>query len=143
MKLSPDQLGQWYRIARRYIFRSGGGGADDAKPVALVPVDPRQVPGLKAAINDMLAMSGGDFAMDREHQAAGLPTFDEMAELLREKDRAILRRGVIRDEEEYYIVREILTDADSGRRPATLKKLGALLHAYEQAQSKPKPAAEK
>ena len=131
MKLTPEQLGRWFRIAATNLLKLPEGSFADPDATGQKA---KSVSGLKNGINDLLTIAdhGGDEpAADRALQAAGVPTIEEMRASLRRKEAGILRRGVIRDDEEYYIVQEVLTDLDSGRSPKTIRKLGDLAFAYE------------
>ena len=132
MKLTNEQLYKWFRIvageflgASEDSFAKGPDGASTTK---------ESISGLKQAINDLITMSthgSVPTSLDRRLVEAGLPRLHEMRAALARKEAGILKRGMIRDDEEYYIVREVLNDADSSLRSKTLEKLGRLLFEYE------------
>ncbi len=132
MKLTNEQLYEWFRITAVELLRipedsfAKGPEAQDSKKGS--------ISGLKQAINDLITASehgSVPASLDSRLVAAGLPRLDQMRSAMRRKEASILKRGVIRNEEEYYIVREVLSDADTNLRPKTLEKLGRLIGEYE------------
>lgn len=74
--------------------------------------------GLKDGINDLLHMSDCfDYrtwrAIDERLAAKGLPSLETLQVLLTRKHLKILKRGRIRNEEEYYLVQNLLGDLTS------------------------------
>lgn len=73
--------------------------------------------GLMSGINDLLHMSDSFNyetwrGVNERLVAKGLPSLEKLQVMLRQKHLRILKRGRIRDEEEYYIVQDILADLD-------------------------------
>lgn len=127
MKLSADDLERWFCIAASRLLKVPESAFSTPARAK------RSLGGLKHGINDLLTMSehsGRTAEADRALREAHLPTFDEMRGQLRRKEAAILRRGRIRSEEEYYIVKEVLSDADTTLRPASIRKLEAMMSAF-------------
>jgi hypothetical protein len=141
MKMDGDQLLRWWKAAASRFFKipeeSIGAGAT-------IPVkwSKRELIGLKTGINDLLTMTRhGSYRIiepiDRELRALGLPTFAEMEKMLERKEAAILRRALIRDDEEYYIAKELLDGLDSDLTPKQRAKLGTIAAAYESKAAEP------
>ena len=132
MKLTNEQLYQWFKIVTVELLRIPEDSF--AKGPDAQPSKKESISGLKQAINDLLTMSkhgSVPASLDSRLVASGLPRLDEMRAALSRKEAGILKRGIIRNDEEYYIVRETLSDADSNLRPKTIQRLGRLLAAYE------------
>lgn len=125
MKLTPEQLASWYEITVRHVFKNPSFAMQTSAPLKKSDISE-----LKQAINDLLAGFSGDFELDRALRAAGLPDFEQMEHALRRKERAILRRGKIRDEEELYIVNEVLAGSDSDLPTKSIAKLGVMITEY-------------
>lgn len=73
--------------------------------------------GLRQAINDGLSQSylfsrSQCLAVERRLAARNLPNLTMLEALLRNKHEKILKRGSVRNEEEYYLVQEILASVD-------------------------------
>jgi len=132
MKLTNEQLQNWWEIAVRF-FHDPSFTVDRNRPIKKGDIS-----GLKQGINDLLSGYSGDFELDRQLKAAGLPNFDEMERMLRVKENAILRRGRIRDDEELYIVKEVLAGALEDLSPKNVRKLAAMMTEYAK-----KPGANK
>jgi hypothetical protein len=132
MKLTNEQLYQWFRVATIELLRTREETFPE-KPDAKL-LNEESISGLKQAINDLLAMTrhgSVPASFDRRLLAAGLPGIEEMRNALKRKEAGILKRGVIRNDEEYYLVREILNDVDLNIRPKTIERLGHLITQYE------------
>lgn len=97
----------------------------------------RALAGLKQAINDNL-----EFAVDFEpdiiaridevlHQS-GAPTLTQLLAHQSKLLRAILRRGKIRNDTEFYIVSSVLSDTFADRPESETAALGSMSLAYEQ-----------
>ncbi|MFD1297750.1 hypothetical protein ACFQ4Q_14045 [Lysobacter gummosus] len=97
----------------------------------------RALAGLKQAINDNL-----EFAVDFEpdiiaridevlHQS-GAPTLTQLLAHQSKLLRAILRRGKIRNDTEFYIVSSVLSDTSADRPESETAALGSMSLAYEQ-----------
>ena len=125
MKLTPEQLTSWWEITVRFVFKNPGFTVDRTRPIKKSDIS-----GLMQGINDLLSGCSGDFELDRQLKAAGLPDFGEMEEALRGKEKAILRRGRIRNEEELYIVKEVLDGPLDDLSPRKADKLGAMMAEY-------------
>jgi hypothetical protein len=77
----------------------------------------RSTSGLRQAINDQLSQSymfsrSQTIAVERRLAARKLPNLTMLEAILRRKHERILKRGGVRDEEEYYLVQEILASVD-------------------------------
>lgn len=73
--------------------------------------------GLRQVINDELSQSylfsrSQRRAVERRLAARNLPSLNMIEVLLRKKHEKILQRGNVRNEEEYYLVQEILSSGD-------------------------------
>lgn len=101
--------------------------------------EPEQIPaetplaGLRMAAGDMLEMSAGmtsaDLADIEGHlAAAGAPSLAEIRRRLSKKLAAILKRGVIQSEAEYYLVRGFAVETDPQSEGTALWDL---ISAYE------------
>jgi hypothetical protein len=135
MKLTNEQMYEWFRIAAVELL----GVAEDsfAKVSEAQGRERSSISGLKQGINDLITMSkhgSVPASLDARLTAAGLPRLGEMRAALSRKETGILKRGVIRNEEEYYIVREVLCDADADLRSKRFERLGRLLAEYESKQ---------
>ena len=92
--------------------------------------------GLGQAINDIIEMSWSlrpeeITEVDRDFAARGIVTLSELRRRYSRQFRGVLKRGTIRNETEYYLIRGVL---DSGTADATheeLTKLHAMTAAYE------------
>lgn len=97
----------------------------------------RALPGLRMAVNDLLD-SSRDFsresvvAADQFLSGKGCATLSAMRERVWKTVPKILRRGRIRDDEEYYLTMERLNDtSDSGFAQADRVAANQLVAAYE------------
>ena len=92
--------------------------------------------GMRQGINDILAMARDarqeDIArVDRALAKKELPSFRKMAAALGKKHVKILRRGVIKNAEEFYIVAEILSDLEFEISDSDRAALEKISYAYE------------
>lgn len=140
MVISPERLLRWFLIAEPKLFpRPGKIFADEAQ-ARNMPISRRDLDSLKTAVNETLTMAEhGSWrnivAVDEALRAEGLPSFDEMRALLSRNEARILRRGRIRNNEEYHIAKELLSDGGSDLRPSQLKKLNQFVSEYEKRSS--------
>jgi hypothetical protein len=92
--------------------------------------------GLKQAVNDNLE-SVEDWGPDQIGKAdealrkAGAPTLSELLVTRSRAFRRLLRRKLIRDDTEYYVVSAALSDTSAQRSPEESDLLGSMLAAYE------------
>ncbi len=92
--------------------------------------------GFKMALNDTLSMASHfeaaqRLAVQRRLAAAGLPQLELLLAMLRRKHEKIVQRGRVRNEEEYYLVREILSDLDYPISDEARGELGRLAAEFE------------
>lgn len=93
--------------------------------------------GVKQSVNDLLHMV--DMlplekyeAIEAALAAKSLPSLGKMEAALSRKHVGILKRGLIRNEEEYYLVAEMLSDMTTDLTSAQRKKLGSMTAKYEE-----------
>ena len=92
--------------------------------------------GLGLALNDALEMSW-DFppdeiaAIDSEFSARGIITLTEMRRRYSRQFRGVLKRGKIRTEGKFYLVKGILDSFTAGASEDERRKLGSMVAAYE------------
>ena len=96
----------------------------------------RALSGLKQAINDNLE-SVEDYRpeqiarIDEALHQAGAPTLTQLVVRQSKAFRAILRRGKIRNDAEFYMVSAVLSDTSTDRPDAEIATLGSMVAAYE------------
>ena len=100
----------------------------------------RQLSGYKQAVNDVLSQSryftvAQRVAIDRRLAQRSLPNLRRLEMSLRRKHTAILKRGRIRNDEEYYIVQEILADVSFDVTDAERAALSGMAVQFEQTRS--------
>ncbi|WP_440224861.1 hypothetical protein ACQQ2N_06380 [Dokdonella sp. MW10] len=92
--------------------------------------------GLRQAVNDSLE-AAEDWTADRIRAAdaslagVGAPTLTELLVSRSKTTRAILRRGHLRSEAEYYLVSAVVADMNSSRPADELERMGEMLSAFE------------
>lgn len=137
MNLTREQLVDWFFAANPQLtseFR--------AQWLAMVESPPKgttrseMISGMKQGINDTLTMakwasSDERKAIDAALAAKGLPSLRKMEAVLKKKHQRILTRGTIRNDEEFYIVAEILADLEFEIEATDRAKLEKISHAYE------------
>ena len=92
--------------------------------------------GLRMAVNDLIEMSSHIksselAALDIDLAAAGLLTLTQARVKYSKKLVAILKRGVIRSEVEYYLLRGVVTVVSSGINEQNRNMAENLCHEYE------------
>jgi hypothetical protein len=92
--------------------------------------------GMRQAINDLLSQVGffglgQQRAVSRRLARRNLPTLEMLSAMLRKKHEKILQRGRVRNEEEYYLVQEILASVDFPIEDEDRQQLSALAGEYE------------
>jgi hypothetical protein len=103
--------------------------------------------GLRQAINDTLEglqdLSAEQLRpLDIALKQAGIVTITELRRRYSRQFKAILKRGSIRNETEYYMIKATLDDCAGSVAQAEREQLGSMLLAYEQAANnsfKPNP----
>ena len=93
--------------------------------------------GVKQGVNDMLAMSEMWDAeirrkVDEALKGRNLTPLPQMLIRLKGKQIRVLKRGRIKNDEEYYIVAELLSDLESGLTDKERVELGEVSAAYEE-----------
>ena len=97
---------------------------------------PRALDGLKQAVNDVLE-DCEDFSPEQIAEAnasltvAGAPTLTEMWRRRSRKYKAILRRGSLRNDTEFYLVNSIVSDTASEISEQDRETLGSMMASYE------------
>jgi len=145
MKQTTDQLITWF-FAASVAAKMHPPEAEANYRDALSKIKGKErsgiASGVKQGVNDLLHMA--DMwplekyeAVEAALSAKGLLSLERMQATLSRKHIAILKRGVIRNEEEYYIVAEMLSDMSSDLSDAQREQLGAMTVNCE---SKIKPA---
>jgi len=138
MKLTTDQLISWFSTA---TVAAGLFPADVESQIRVsfskVPANERKglSSGVKQGINDLLAMTSLWLKADVVNaalMAKGLPGLEEMVAQLNRKEDKMLRRGAIKDDEEFYLAKELLDNLESGLTKKQRIKLGQMVHAYEE-----------
>ena len=145
MKLTPEQQVVWFYTAFSAVtgasFPSEEADAAIATWLGALATKTgrdrsEMLSGMRQGINDMLAMARDarpdDIARaDRALAQKGLPGVRKMAAVLGKKHLAILKRGAIKNDEELYIVAEILSDLEFEISESDRGKLGQISYAYE------------
>lgn len=96
----------------------------------------RVLPGLKQAVNDILE-DFGDFspkqiaAADASLAGAGAPTMSQLWQRRSRHYKALLRRGRLRNDTEYYLASSIVCDTASPVPPNELDLLDRMVANYE------------
>ena len=145
MKPSTDQLITWFFTASVAAeMHAPGAEASYRDAIAKLKGKARSgvASGLKQGVNDLLHIA--DMwtpekykAVEGALAAAGLPSLKKMQITLSKKHVGILKRGTIRNEEEYYNVTELLGDVSSELTSIEREQLGVMTVEYE---NKPKTA---
>lgn len=103
---------------------------------------PRKIPasGLRMAVNDLLSQepffdAGQRRAVERRLAAKSLPSLRILAAQIKNKHAAILKRGLVHNEEEYYLIQEILASVDYPIEEADRNRLAELAEQYSEKRS--------
>ena len=138
MKLTPEQLASWFYTAFPAPFPPE---AESEWLHQLSNAKGRErsamISGMKQGMNDALNMLK---MMPEETRAEvnlaladkELPTIEKMEVILKKKHQRILKRGHIKNDEEFYIVAEILSDLEFDISPADRRRLGEIYGEYEE-----------
>ena len=137
MKLSPEQMIDWFLAAFPEFPPE-----NRSQWLAWLETPPQGasrsevISGMKQAMNDALTMAKDRPAQERQKidatlAAKGLPSLRKMEAILKKKHQRILARGRIKDDEEFYIVAEILSDVDFPISGLERNKLGEISRDYE------------
>jgi hypothetical protein len=137
MKLSPEQLIDWFLAANprfRPEFRSQWLGMLESPPKGTRRSE--LISGMKQGINDTLTMAKWwppeqRIKVDNALISKGLPTLRKMEAGLKKKHQRILARGSIRNDEEFYIVAEVLSDLDFDISELDRARLEKISYEYE------------
>lgn len=137
MKLSSEQLIDWFLTANPRFppeFRTRWLAMIESPPQGTRRSD--VISGMKQGINDTIAMSSCWTAAERKKvedalAAKGLPSVRKMEAGLKKKHQRILARGHIKNDEEFYIVAEILSDGEFEISESDRIQLGKISYAYE------------
>jgi hypothetical protein len=141
MKLTPEALADWFFTANPKFSSN-----DRAKLLAMLATPPagatrsQIVVGLKQAISDTLLGEMEKSEADRRKieaalAAKGLPSFNLMRARTKKMHKRILGRGLIKNDEEFSMVAEILADVDSEITSIERASLGRLVRSYESAKA--------
>jgi hypothetical protein len=145
MKPSTDQLITWF-FAASVAAKMHPPEAEAGYREALSKIKGKErsgiTSGVKQGVNDLFEMANmwpleKYEAVEAALLARGLLSLEKMQAALSRKHIAVLKRGFIRNEEEYYIVAEMLSDMSTDFSDAQREQLGAMTVNYE---SKIKPA---
>jgi len=137
MTLTPEQLVDWFLVMNPEFPREFR-----AHWLALLASPPegatrsQLISGMKQGINDTLSHAryfpeGERKKIDEALTAKGLPSIRKMDADLKKKHRRILARGHIKNDEEFYIVAEILAHLEFDISEADRRRLGTISYAYE------------
>lgn len=138
MKQSTDQLITWF-FAASVAAKMHPPEAEAGYREALSEMKGKErsgiASGVRQGVNDLLQMA--DLwpletyqAVEAALSARGLPSLQKMQAALSRKHVAILKRDAIRNEEEYHIVAEMLSDMSSDLTVVQREKLGAMTVEY-------------
>jgi hypothetical protein len=139
MKPSTDQLITWFFTASA-AAQMHPPEAEAGYREALAKIKGKErsgiASGVKQGVNDLLHMA--DMwplekyeAVEAALLARGLLSLEKMQATLSRKHIAILKRGDVRNEEEYHIVAEMLRDMSSDLTDDQRQKLGTLTTKFE------------
>lgn len=122
MKLSNEQLATWFYTAMSAFFQDGAEKEwiehfNSVKGRERSGMLSGMLSGMKQGVNDALTMIKEMPRSERERIDAllatkDLPSLIKMQANLKKKHIQILKRGRIRNDEEYYIIAEILSDLE-------------------------------
>lgn len=143
MNLTPERLCAWFYAVAAQIAPEEFGFPPDAERnwlASLTRTKGRErsdlISGMKQGVNDLLTMS--KFLGPHERKkldlvltARSLPSLGLMQAKLKRKHERVLKRGAIKNEEEYYIVAEILAGCEIDVSEAERAELGRIHAEYE------------
>ena len=140
MKFSTDELITWFFAAAvpAGMFPEGAEAHYREALAKLKGPDRKGISsGVRQGVNDLLHMAESwslekSERVDTALAARRLPSVDEMQAILHQKHTRILKRGRIVTDEEFYIVKELVSDLTSELSKAQRRRLDAMLHRYEQ-----------
>ncbi len=130
MRLTPEQLMNWWQIVMRSHFNNPSYTVDTKRPMSK-----QEIASMRQAINELLTAGVGSYQLDEELRAAGLPDTDAMEEMLRRKEKAIIRRGSIRNDEEYDIANEALNSGINDLSKKAAAALATMIDEYQRRMS--------
>ena len=140
MKPSTDQLITWFFVVAE-AAKMMPTGAEEEYRESLAKLKGKERSGIssgvKQGVNDMLAMSEMWDAeirrkVDEALKGRNLTPLPQMLIRLKGKQIRVLKRGRIKNDEEYYIVAELLSDLESGLTDKERVELGEVSAAYEE-----------
>jgi hypothetical protein len=138
MKLTAIQLEDLFQALVSVVFPG-------QKPFPARPPEAtsrRALSGLQESINDLFTMHGGFAPFERERldkllKEKGLPPLHVIESRRSRRLPSILKRGRIRDSDEYYLVKGHLDDDLSELEPGTTDHLAILVRDYEATRQRP------
>jgi hypothetical protein len=147
MKLTTDQLISWsFTVSAAAGLHRPEQEAEYRAMIASLKGKERSgiSSGVKQGVNDLLQWVDDwpkekHAAVEAALRAKGLPSLEEMQRLLSKKHLRILKQGVIKNDEEYYLVVEMLSDLTFGLSQEQRIALGSMVGVYENRVSKSKP----
>ncbi|NEX95324.1 hypothetical protein [Caulobacter sp. 17J65-9] len=117
----------------------------EARPLAALDATERTsraraAAGLRMAVNDIVEMTldwpqGQVEAVDRALSEGGIPSLSEVRATFSSKVAAVLRRGRIRGEVEYYLVKGVLDGAAEALSEDDQLRASRMISAYEAAKT--------
>lgn len=143
-KVSSADYAQLKTFFRAFAdrFMPVGDLAPDLRPLALLESMEASAPvrafaALRMAVNDCVEMSSNwsaekVAAFDAELRAEGILTLSQVRQRYASKYAAVLRRGKIKNETEYYLVHGILVDQAAQLPDEERSRLALMVTAYEQ-----------
>lgn len=92
--------------------------------------------GLKEGLREMLTMCR-DFSVDMKKPlneqliSKGLPGFEQLVSAINNTPQKVLKRGKIKNLDEYYVIKEFLDDLTSGISETDRERLGKIFSDFE------------
>jgi len=136
MKLSPEDLIDWFLTANpRFPAEFRHRWLAELKAPS-EGTRSEMISGMKQGINDTLTKAQWWSDAQRKNiddllVVKGLLSLRKMEAVLKKKHLRILSRGLIKNEEEYYIVAEVVSDLRIPLSEDERRKLGQFMAAYE------------
>ena len=93
--------------------------------------------GLKTGLNDLLTMSM-DFSKIKKKQLSDhlvskdYPKFEQLISKIKNLPNKILKRGIIKNVDEYYVIKEFLADSNIDLTKTEFLQLSKILNSYEE-----------